>query len=80
MGFVAVDFLGGAVFLGIRIGHRVSVVTVGIDLENGREGLLMSAAHGARCLRPYFVEVLAVGDVPHDSVSVCPFSEAISHR
>ena len=80
VGLVALDLVGGAVFFCIRVGNRVAIVAVGINLENGRERLLVGAAHGVCGLGADFVEILAIGDIPHDAVTISTLGEAISHR
>ena len=65
----------------LRVGHRVPVVAIGVEFDDRRPRLFVSALERPLGDGSHFVEVLAVGLLPFDPKGLRPLGETfVDHR
>ena len=77
VGLVEIDLIRAAILFRVRVGNRVPVVAVGIDLEDKRERFLVRPPDGVPGFCPDLVKILAIRGIPCDPVSLCALGQAV---
>src|SRR5258708_28241190 len=74
---VVVDLFRGAIFLGVSVCHRMAVITISLDLEQGGLLGLAGAFNGNVGTGAHLVNVFPEKNIPSDVVSFGALSQRV---